>query len=169
MTHTLVRQLHFARQELIRCLRGMNEADAQIRVGPMNCASWIVGHLADQENHYWVRLGQGRRIRPEIHELCGFGKPASTPPLGDMWDAWREITRAADVYLKDLKDEDLDGWLRPPESPYAEPVGVMLLRAMDHYWFHIGEAHAIRQQLGHIDLPDFVGEMPTDLHRSNTE
>ena len=28
-----------------------------------------------------------------------------------------------------------------------------------HYWFHIGEAHAVRQMLGHVDLPDFVGDM----------
>jgi hypothetical protein len=28
-----------------------------------------------------------------------------------------------------------------------------------HYWFHTGEAHAIRQLLGHPDLPQFVGDM----------
>ena len=27
------------------------------------------------------------------------------------------------------------------------------------YWFHLGEAHAIRQMLGHRDLPQFVGDM----------
>jgi uncharacterized damage-inducible protein DinB len=132
----------------------------------MNCVSWIVGHLADQENDYWVRLGQGKKIHLELHELCGYGKPASTPPLEDMWGAWRDIAQAADDYLDSLKDEDLDGWLRPPQKPYSEPVGVMLLRGLYHYWFHIGEAHAIRQQLGHTDLPDFVGDMPLDLHRS---
>ena len=28
-----------------------------------------------------------------------------------------------------------------------------------HYWFHLGEAYAIRQLLGHRDLPEFVGDM----------
>jgi len=28
-----------------------------------------------------------------------------------------------------------------------------------HYWFHIGEAHAVRQMLGHVNLPDFVGDL----------
>ena len=28
-----------------------------------------------------------------------------------------------------------------------------------HYWFHLGESHAIRQMLGHEDLPQFVGNM----------
>jgi hypothetical protein len=36
----------------------------------------------------------------------------------------------------------------------------MLLRTTYHYFFHTGEAHAIRQQLGHPDLPYFVGDMP---------
>jgi hypothetical protein len=34
-----------------------------------------------------------------------------------------------------------------------------------HYWFHCGEAHAIRQMLGHTDLPQFVGDMSEALHR----
>jgi len=29
-----------------------------------------------------------------------------------------------------------------------------------HYWFHIGEAHAVRQMLGHGNLPDFVSDLP---------
>ena len=34
-----------------------------------------------------------------------------------------------------------------------------------HYWFHIGEAHAIRQILGHGELPQFVGDMSQALYR----
>ncbi len=33
-----------------------------------------------------------------------------------------------------------------------------------HYWLHIGEGHAIRQQLGHVDLPQFVGDMSEALY-----
>ena len=40
-----------------------------------------------------------------------------------------------------------------------ENIGTMLLRNIHHYWFHIGEAYAVRQLLGHKDLPDFVGDM----------
>jgi hypothetical protein len=28
-----------------------------------------------------------------------------------------------------------------------------------HYWYHIGENMAIRQQLGHDSLPQFVGNI----------
>jgi len=34
-----------------------------------------------------------------------------------------------------------------------------------HYWYHIGEAHAIRDMLGHQDLPEFVGDMSQALYR----
>jgi hypothetical protein len=39
----------------------------------------------------------------------------------------------------------------------------MLLRNIYHYWYHTGEAHAIRDMLGHKNLPEFVGEMPVCL------
>ena len=35
-----------------------------------------------------------------------------------------------------------------------------------HYWFHLGEAYAIRQLLGHPDLPEFVGDMSEALYRA---
>ena len=41
----------------------------------------------------------------------------------------------------------------------------MLQRNFYHYWFHIGEAHAIRQMLGHQDLPQFVGDMSSAVYR----
>ena len=44
-----------------------------------------------------------------------------------------------------------------PVSP--ESIGTMLLRMIGHYWFHTGEAQAVRQLLGHRNLPDFVGDI----------
>ena len=34
-----------------------------------------------------------------------------------------------------------------------------------HYWFHLGEAHAVRQMLGHQDLPQFVGGLEGGFYR----
>jgi hypothetical protein len=53
---------------------------------------------------------------------------------------------------------------RDGKSP-AEIIGTMMLRSIYHYWYHLGEAHAIRQQLGHADLPQFVGDMSAALYR----
>ena len=45
--------------------------------------------------------------------------------------------------------------LRPDDSS----IGTYLLRNIYHYWYHLGEALAARQVLGHTALPDFVGDI----------
>jgi len=159
MPHLLVTQLRFARSELVRCLEGVSEEEARRRLMPMNCISWIVGHLANQENRYWVMRAQGRELAPGLHDLVGYGKPASTPPLDEMWAAWREITQVADEYLDTLTPEELQTHFEWQGRRLPESVGTLLMRNIYHYWFHLGEAHAIRQMLGHGDLPQFVGDM----------
>ena len=165
MVHLLVTQLRFTRGELVRCLEGVSDADARRRVEPMNCISWIVGHLANQENGYWVMVAQGQRLVPNLNQLVGYGKPASTPPLEEMWDAWRTITSAADRYLDTLTPELLQTHLEWKGKRLQESIGTMLLRNIYHYWFHIGEACAVRQLLGHSELPEFVGDMSAALYR----
>ena len=165
MPHPLVTQLRFARSELVRCLEGVSGEDARRRLEPMNCTSWIVGHLAEQENRYWVLWGQGRQVAPGLHELVGYGQPASTPPLDEMWDAWRTITRAADRYLDTLTPELLQTYFQWEGRRLPESVGTLLMRNIYHYWFHLGEAYAIRQLLGHRDLPQFVGDMSEAVYR----
>ena len=155
----LVTQLKFARSELVRCLDSVTDTEARKRFEPMNSISWIIGHLANQENYYWVRMAQGRRILPELKDLVGYGRPPSTPPLEDMWHAWRSVTSTADTYLEPLSTDKLTTYLGIGSRQHSEDVGTMLMRNIYHYWFHIGEAYAIRQMLGHRDLPDFVGSM----------
>lgn len=164
MTHPLVTQLRFTRHELVRCLEGVSDEEARRRLGPMNCISWIIGHLALQEHDYWVLIGQGRNIAPDLGELVGYGQPASTPPLAEMWETWRTITTAADTYLDTLTPELLRTHFVWQGERDQETIGTRLLRNIYHYWFHTGEAHAIRQQLGHTNLPDFVGRMPSDFY-----
>lgn len=159
MTHPLVTQLRFTRSELVRCLEGVSAKDGVSRIDPMNCISWIIGHLASQENSYWVRWAQGQKLAPDLHKLVGYGRPASTPPLDEMWDVWRTITTTADRYLDTLTPELMQTHLEWKGKPLEESIGTMLFRNIYHYWFHLGEAHAIRQMLGHTDLPQFVGDM----------
>lgn len=158
-----VAQLLFARDAFQRCLEGVSEQDALIRVKPINSLSWIVGHLANQEQRYWVMLAQGEVPFPELNERVGTGKPASTPPLEEMWEIWRQITTRADLYLNKLTEADLQAILAWEGKPAHYNVGMMLLRNVYHYWFHTGEAHAVRQSLGHQNLPEFVGDMSSLL------
>jgi len=166
--HPLVTQLRFSRGEFVRCLKDVSPEDAIRRVMPMNSISWILGHLANQEQAYWVLLAQERTILPDLNDLVGSGKPASTPPLDEMWAAWRSITQAADQYLGTLTTPVLEKHLIYKGKPRPESVGTMLLRNIYHYWYHIGEAHAIRDMLGHRDLPQFVGDMSEAYYQPET-
>jgi hypothetical protein len=159
MIHPLVTQLHFTRSEFVRCFEGVAPEDACRRVEPMNCLSWIVGHLASQEHYMWVQLAQGQDIAPDLRQRVGYGQPASTPPWDEMWTLWHAITEAADVYLDGLKPDDLNTHFKWEGKPLPESVGILLLRNIYHYWYHLGNAHAVRQMLGHANLPVFVGDM----------
>jgi uncharacterized damage-inducible protein DinB len=165
LPHPLVTQLRFARGELVRCLESVSDEDALRRFEPMNCISWIIGHLANQEHFYWVLAAQGQMLAPGLNKRVGYGQPASTPPLEEMWSVWRAITNAADNYLDTLTSEQLLAHLEWEGEPLRESIGTMLLRNTYHYWFHTGEAHAIRQLLGHPDLPQFVGDMSGAVYR----
>jgi hypothetical protein len=91
--------------------------------------------------------------------MVGTGKPASVPPLDEMWDVWHRVTQAADGFLETLTTDKLQASLEWQGRPLRESTGTLLHRNTYHYWFHTGEAHAIRQMLGHGDLPQFVGDM----------
>jgi uncharacterized damage-inducible protein DinB len=160
----LVNQLRFTRSEFVRGLSGVSDEEALQRLGPMNCISWIVGHLANQEHAFWVVAPTGRNLVPAL-EALGYGRPASTPPLGEMWQAWRTVTKAADEFLDTLTTDKLLTHLQRKGKPAPESIGTMLYRNIFHYWYHLGEGHAIRQQLGHRDLPQFVGDMSRALYR----
>ena len=59
MAHPLVEQLRFARSEFMRGIDGVSDDAARRRLGPMNCISWNVGHLAWQEQRYWLTRVSG--------------------------------------------------------------------------------------------------------------
>jgi len=159
MTHPLVDQLRFTRSEWIRALEGISNRDARHLFEPMNCISWMIGHLAWHEQLYWLKAAQGRLVVPELEELAARGKPTSTPELEEMWEAWRAVTSASEEYLDTLTTELLQEHYVWEGRPLFESIGTMLRRVTYHYWYHIGESQAIRQLLGHTELPEFVGEI----------
>jgi hypothetical protein len=165
MPHPLATQLRFARSEFQRCLDGVSAEDAVHRLEPMNCISWIVGHLANQEHFFWVMAAQDRILAPGLNDRVGTGMPASTPPLAEMWQTWRMVTQAADTFLDTLTTNSLQTYLEWQGKLLRESIGTLILRNIFHYWHHLGEAHAIRQMLGHRDLPQFVGDMSSAFYR----
>lgn len=161
MPHPLVAQLRFTRSEFERALVGVTDADARHRLLPMNCLSWNIGHLAWQEQRYWLQRLQGRTLLPELDDQFCYGCPVLTPPLAEMWSAWHAIVAAADPLLDTLATADLlpDRTFGAGEQAFTTSVGNLMQRVIYHYWYHLGESLAIRQMLGHPALPDFVGNI----------
>jgi uncharacterized damage-inducible protein DinB len=159
MPHPLVHQLRFTRAELLRALDGVAEQDAQRQLLPMNCISWIVGHLAWQEQRYFLTFAQGLTPAPELNAQFAYGAPACAPPFAEVLATWRAVTGAADQWLEQATTEGLLHTYTTPDGAWSTNYGNLLQRVIYHYWYHIGEAMAIRQQLGHPGLPDFVGDI----------
>lgn len=163
MSHPMVEQLRFARSELQRALAGLTDEEARRRFLPMNCISWNIGHLAWQEQRYWLTVAQdGLTVRPDLNAEFAYGAPASTPPLAEIWDAWREVTAATDGWLDAVTTATLAESITVRGWGITTTYGSLMLRVIDHYWYHIGECMAIRQLLGHTNLPDFVGDIDTE-------
>ncbi len=161
MIHPLVLQLRFTRSEFKRGLDGLSDADARRRLESMNCISWNIGHLAWQEQRYWLQRLQNKMLLPEIASQFAYGSPASTPPLDEMWQAWNMIIGAVDPLLDTLTTADLvqDRTFQVGDESFTTNAGNLIQRLIYHYWYHNGENQAIRQMLKHRDLQDFVGEI----------
>ncbi len=159
MTHPLVDQFRFTRSEWLRGLEGVSEEDGARHFGPMNCISWTVGHLAWQEQRYFLNFAQNKVLFPQLNQFFAYRAPMSTPSLKEMLEMWRAVIKAVDPFLDGLTSSRLlVDLLREGES-VGQSIGSALRRTTYHYWYHIGEIQAIRQMLGHTDLPEYVGDI----------
>ncbi|MGD0707241.1 MAG: DinB family protein [Anaerolineaceae bacterium] len=159
MSHPLVQQLRFTRSEFKRGLKGLTDEEARRRFLPLNCISWNVGHLAWQEQRYFLFFAQGQMLLQQVNDQFAYGAPASTPPLAEVLNAWNIITQAVDPWLDILTSEKLQEHIIHNGKPTQRVIGNMLQRVIYHYWYHNGENMAIRQNLGHSHLPEFVGNI----------
>jgi hypothetical protein len=159
MAIPLVDQLRFTRSEFLRGLEGLSEKDASRRLPPLNCISWNVGHLAWQEQICFLYGGQKKILLPDVNIDYAYGAPACTPGLNTVLTAWRTITAAVDPWLDSLSAQDLFKVLDRGKDFGRYMLGSLMLRVIYHYWYHNGENLAIRQSLGHTNLPQFVGDI----------
>jgi hypothetical protein len=157
VAHPRVDQLRFARSEWLRGLEGLSEADAAVRLDPMNSISWMIGHMAWHERECWFRRTRGLRVEP-ILDAFATGRPASTPSLASMLEAWERVVAGSVPFLDGLTTADLEQ--RPAHDPRPSPpkVGSQIQYVTYHYWAHIGEVSAVRQILGNAGLAEYVGD-----------
>ena len=159
MAHPLIDQFRFTRSEWLRGLEGVSEEDGGCHFGPMNCISWTVGHLAWHEQRTWLTRSQNKILFPKLNELFAYGAEMNTPSFKEMLETWHTVTQAADPFLDALTTETLQNDLLLNGEAVGQSLGSALRRVTYHYWYHIGEIQAIRQMLGHKNLPEYVGDI----------
>lgn len=162
MTHPRIDQFRFARREWRRGLEGVTEEEGARHFAAMNCISWIVGHLAWHEQRTFLTRPQAQTPYPQLNTLYAYGAPMVTPSLAESLDLWERVTAAADPYLDLLDPAALALDLPSGGQPSGQSAGSALLRITYHYWYHTGEIQAIRQLLGHTNLPEYVGDIETE-------
>ena len=143
----------------MRSIKGITEEEARKRFETMNCISWNIGHLAWQEQRYWLFLAQGQVPFPDIQTNFAFRAPASTPELKDVLTAWKSITESSDPWLDQLTTEKLLEPVPINNQPSEYIFGNLLQRVIYHYWFHTGQNIAIRKMMGHTDYGVYVGDI----------
>lgn len=127
MTHPLIDQLRFTRSEFRRGLVGITDAEAQQRFMPMNCLSWNIGHLAWQEQRYWLIFAQNKILLPWVNEQFANGAPASTPALDTVWAAYDQITTASDAWLAAVTEDTLNTPVIVNGNPIGKVWGLSLI------------------------------------------
>lgn len=151
--HTLVDMHYLTRKEFERNLRGLNDEDAQKRIEPMNCISWIVAHVASQYQAFFVDWPQGKELDSR-YKAFATGNPTSRPTLEEAMTLWQDVCKNADVWLQAATGQSLQE--KSAFTLYVdENGGTLLVRSTFHTWCHLGEISAIRQILGHRP-PEFV-------------
>ena len=150
--HTLVQMYYLTRKEFERNLRGLTDEDARKRIEPMNCISWIIAHVANQQHAFFVDWPQGKERDPRYRPY-GYGSPASQPTLEEALSLWRDACQEADAWLQAATSEYLQK--KSSNSPEGESWGTLIVRCTFHTWCHLGEISSIRQILGHKP-PQFV-------------
>ena len=108
-----------------RCAASPRQTGSR-KIEPINTIGWTVGHLAWQEQLYFLTRAQGKTPVPLLNEVAASGGPPSTPSLKQMMAAWKKVTGEVDAWLEPLTTADLLADLRlrrAANAPWAMPSG----------------------------------------------
>ena len=155
----------FAISEFARGLEGLTDEEARSRTakaggGEMNAISWTVGHVST----HWLfghTLMTEEPIPADAAVYFGDDADPTPPPLADVRETLVTATALTEGWLLSADDALLSS--KRDFGPLSdENLGTQLMRAVLHTWFHTGEINAVRQMLGHAEIP-FVGKMLGNL------
>lgn len=150
----LVRLLWDAYDEVERVAGALPTPGQGRAIGRLNAGSWIVAHVAQQQEAYWCTGAQ--RLDPDewLAGLdVGFGSEPSVPDYAESLAAFGRVRARAIPYLRSLRDVDLDSVMESSAgSGRAPTVGDLLVRSVGHLFVHTGELATIASLVGAPDM-----------------
>jgi hypothetical protein len=158
MAQLITRILLAARTDLLRAVDDLDDTHGALRLGGLNEAAWMVAHLAEQEQRYWLSAFREPPLAPELAAYRR-GRPDEVMPLSRAIDTWLAVASVTEPLLLGLKETELARPAPDPSVGPSEHVGVMCLRVFGHYYLHIGQLTAVRRWVG-LPVPAFVGRLP---------
>ena len=150
----LVRLLWDAFDELERVAEALPAPGRGRAIGRLNAGSWIVAHLAKQQDDYWNVGVQG--LDPDVwllEQRVGFGDEPSVPDFAEAVAAFGRVRARAIPYLRARRGADIDTVvLQRPSSGGEQTAGELLSRSIGHCFAHTGELASIASLVGAPDL-----------------
>ena len=150
----LVRLLCDAFDELERVAEALPAPGRGRAIGRLNAGSWIVAHLARQQDDYWNAGAQGLDADAWlVEQRVGSGDAPSVPDFAEAVAAFARVRARAIPYLRALRRKDLEAVVRrSPSFGVEQTAGELLARSVGHCFAHTGELAAIASLVGAPDL-----------------
>lgn len=150
----LVRLLWDAYDEVERVAGALPTPGQGRAIGRLNAGSWIVAHVAQQQEAYWCTGAQGLEPDEWLAGLdVGFGSEPSVPDYAESLAAFGRVRARAIPYLRSLRDGDLDSIMESSRGSGGAPtVGDLLVRSVGHLFVHTGELATIASLVGAPDM-----------------
>ncbi len=138
MRELLTGWLDYQRAHFRRKLRDLSpEGMAAWSVPPLELSILgLIRHLAQME-HFYLAWGLGGGQRFELYGEDDYAG-GSVDTLAEDWETYRRHVAAADTAIAALPDLDAVG------KGHGRPLGATLVKMIDEYAVHSGEAHMLR-------------------------
>jgi hypothetical protein len=154
----IVRLLLDAREEFRRVSEAVPNPGRGGAIGRLNAGSFIVAHIASQDDRVWNAGAQGLAGDAWLSDAnAGHGAPRSTPDYVEALAALDRTFARSAPFLEALTETELD---QPLSSDVpGRTIGAQLARSIGHTWAHAGELSALASLVGAPDL-GLPGRLP---------
>jgi uncharacterized damage-inducible protein DinB len=136
---------------LLNCLDGLSEEEVRHRLqGGGNSLAFLIAHLTDTRHYLAGRLKRPlpNPLTPLLADARSIDDIRGWPPVDDLREAWRAISRHLAAVLPSLTAEELSE-MNVHRFPLGDGSRLGLITFLvQHDSYHVGQAAFLRRQIG---------------------